>query len=270
MQVTAGLAASLLNVSTRGQVLTGEDVQIVGFIIRGSSNKTVVVSGLGPSLTSQGVVNPVRDPTLTLVRMSDHAVIATNDDWGNAANAAQLAATGFAPASPYEPSILISLPPGAYTAILSGKTPSDTGVGIAAVYEVDHAENELVNISTRGRISTGEGVMIAGFIVQGTGRQMVVVRAFGPSLAEFGVASPSPNVAITLVRMSDRQVIAENDDWQVNNTNWKAIEQRGFAPASPVESAIMLPLDPGGYTAIVRGLPGVALVGVDSLPEENP
>jgi hypothetical protein len=64
------------------------------------------------------------------VRSSDQAVIATNDDWGSAANAAQIQASGLAPAHPLESAILVTLPPGAYTAIVSG---AGGGVGIGTV-----------------------------------------------------------------------------------------------------------------------------------------
>jgi hypothetical protein len=95
----------------------------------------VVIVGYGPSLSSAGLANPLANPTLTLVRSSDGAVIASNDDWGSAGNAPQIQASGFAPSNARESAILMSLPPGAYTAILSG-VAGGTGVGIVAAYAV--------------------------------------------------------------------------------------------------------------------------------------
>jgi len=126
----------LFNISTRGKVLTGEDVMIGGFVIEGSGNKTVAIVATGPSLTAFGIANALANPMLTLVRSSDQSVIATNDNWGSAANAAQLQAAGFAPNNALEPAILVNLPPGAYTAIVSG-VGGGTGVALIAVYEVD-------------------------------------------------------------------------------------------------------------------------------------
>src|SRR5947207_3313008 len=104
--LAAGLAlaaqadpARLVNVSTRMRVLTGNDVMIGGFVVGGSVPKTVAVVGTGPSLAQFGIANPLANPTLTLVRSSDQAVIATNDDWQAGANAAALAAAGFAPSN---------------------------------------------------------------------------------------------------------------------------------------------------------------------------
>jgi hypothetical protein len=114
-------------------VLTGNDVMIGGFIIQGTASQTLAIVATGPSLTQYGITNALANPTLTLVRSSDQAVLATNDDWQSAANAAQLSAAGFAPSNPLEAGILITLPPGAYTAILSG-AGGGTGVGVIGVY----------------------------------------------------------------------------------------------------------------------------------------
>ncbi len=73
------------------------------------------------------------NPTLQLVRSSDQATIATNDDWGSASNAAQISASGFAPSNAQESAILVTLNPGAYTAIVTG-AGGGTGVGIIEVF----------------------------------------------------------------------------------------------------------------------------------------
>src|SRR5204862_38676 len=111
---------TLANLSTRGQVLTGNDVMIGGFVIGGSTAKTVAIVATGPSLAAFGIANALANPTLTLVRSSDQSAIASNDNWQSAANAAQLQASGFAPTNPLDSAILVTLQPGAYTAIVSG------------------------------------------------------------------------------------------------------------------------------------------------------
>jgi hypothetical protein len=125
----------LVNISTRGRVLTGNDVMIGGFVITGSVPQTVVITATGPSLSAFGITQPLPDPTLQLVRSSDQAVLATNDNWQNASNALQIQQAGFAPSHFLESAIMVTLPPGAYTAIVSGVNGS-TGVGIVAVYAV--------------------------------------------------------------------------------------------------------------------------------------
>src|SRR5260221_202231 len=124
----------LVNVSTRMQVLTGNDVMIAGFVVGGSASKTIAIVASGPSLAQFGIANALANPMVTLVRSSDQAVIATNDDWQSASNAAAVQASGFAPSNALEAAILVPLDPGAYTAILAG-VGGTTGIGILGVYE---------------------------------------------------------------------------------------------------------------------------------------
>jgi hypothetical protein len=253
----------LANISTRGLVHSGDNVMIGGFVIGGSSSKTVAIVATGPSLAAFGITNPLANPTLRLVRSSDQAVLASNDDWQAAANAAQLQAAGFAPTHDLESAILIDLPPGAYTAIAEG-AGGTTGVSVVGIYEVDAVAAPLVNISTRGYALTGDNVMIGGFVIQGSVPQTVAVVATGPSLGAFGIANPLANPTLTLVRSSDQAVIASNDDWQ---TDAKAalLQAAGFAPGNALESGLYRSLAPGAYTAIVQGVgagTGIAVIGV--------
>jgi hypothetical protein len=247
-------------ISTRMDVLTGDNVMIGGFIIQGSTPKTVVIRGRGPSLAASGVSGVLADPMLQLVRSSDQTVIATNDDWQSAPNAADVASSGFAPSDPKESAILVTLAPGAYTAIVSG-VGNTTGVALAEVFEVDHPENPLAAISTRGRVGTGDNVLIGGVIVQGNGPQTVVIRARGPSLASSGVSGVLANPMLQIVRSSDQAVIATNDDWQ-SGPDAAQIQADGFAPGDPSESAVRITLAPGAYTAIVSGVGGTSGVAI--------
>jgi V8-like Glu-specific endopeptidase len=247
-------ASSLVNLSTRMQVGTGDNVLIAGFIIGGAAPKTVVVTALGPSLVPAGISNPLANPTLTLVRSSDNAIIASNDDWGTAPNAAQIQAAGFAPGNAVESAIMMTLAPGAYTAIVAG-AGGGTGVGIVAVYEVDHPEVPLANASTRGLVLTGNDVMIGGFVIQGSAPKTVVVRSSGPSMAPAGVANYLANPTITLVRSSDNSIVATNDDWGTD-ANAAQLQAIGLQPGDPREPAILVTLPPGAYTAIVSGAGG--------------
>ncbi|HET9579334.1 MAG TPA: hypothetical protein VFP44_15995 [Usitatibacter sp.] len=240
----------LSGISTRMGVLTGDNVMIAGFIVGGSVPKTVVVRARGPSL---GVAGALADPTLTLVPASGTPI--TNDNWGSAANAAQLSSIGFAPGDPNESAIMATLAPGAYTAIASGVGGS-TGVAIVEVYEIDHPESPMTGISTRGFVQTGDSVMIGGFIISGSGPQTVVVRARGPSL---GVAGALQDPVLTLVPASGTTVV--NDNWQTAS-NSAQLASSGFAPSDSREAAILVTLSPGAYTAIVSGAGGTTGVAI--------
>jgi hypothetical protein len=267
-QMVTGIAGHLANLSTRAQVLGGENALIGGFIVGGSEPKTIVVNVAGPSLANFGIANPVPNPILTVVRSSDHSIVASNDDWQSQDPAAvsRIQASGFQPNDPLEPAIALTLPPGAYTALVQGQGGA-TGTGLLGIFEVDKPESPLINLSTRGRVLTGNDVMIAGFIVQGDAPQTVVVNVAGPHLANFGITDPLRNPTLTIVRSSDNSIIAANDDWQAqaNPADVAAIEASGFQPNDALEPAVILTLQPGAYTAIVQGAggsTGVGLVGV--------
>jgi hypothetical protein len=125
----------LINISTRGRVLTGADVMIGGFVIQGSGSRNVAIVATGPSLAPYGIANPLANPTITLVRSSDQVIIASNDDWQADAQQADLQAAGFAPTNPLESGLYRTLPPGAYTVIVEG-VGNGTGVSVIGIYRV--------------------------------------------------------------------------------------------------------------------------------------
>jgi hypothetical protein len=259
--MVASVSTRVTGISTRMQVLTADKVLIGGFVISGSTPKTVAVRARGPSLTSQGVTGALADPTMTIVPANGDPPM-TNDDWGSDPNAAALSASGLAPTNPKESAMLVTLNPGAYTAVVQGVGGS-TGVALVEVYEVDHPESPLTGISTRGQVQTADNVMIGGFIITGTTPQTVVVRAKGPSLTAQGVSGALQNPILQLVYASDGTTIT-NDDWGTA-ANASTLSSIGFAPTDPRESAILVTLPPGAYTAIVSGVggtTGVALVEV--------
>jgi hypothetical protein len=161
----------------------------------------------------------------------------------------------------------VNLPPGAYTAISAG-AGGGTGVSVAAVYEVDNPNVPLINISTRGQVLTGNDVMIAGFVIDGTDSQTLAIVSYGPSLANFGIANALPNPSLVLVRSVDGAIIEVNDDWG-SAANAAQIQASGFAPSNPLEAAMLISLPPGAYTAILSGSgggTGVGVIGVFTAP----
>jgi hypothetical protein len=133
--VDTAVASKLANLSTRAFIGTGNNVVIAGFILgNGNNNDGVVVRGLGPSLSSFGVPNPLQDPTLEL-RDQNGTLLRSNNDWqDDPVQAAQIIAAGLAPSNTKESAIAATLPPGLYTAILAGLN-NGTGIGLVEVYE---------------------------------------------------------------------------------------------------------------------------------------
>jgi hypothetical protein len=118
------------------------------------------------------------------------------------------------------------------------------------------------NISTRANVGTGDDVLIGGIIITGTDPALVVLRAIGPSLAIYGVDGVLANPTLEL-HDSAGAVIASNDNWQENSAeDQRVLTDNNLAPVDDLESAIVMTLDPGAYTVIVRGLAGATGVGL--------
>lgn len=247
--------ATLANISTRALVGTGENVMIGGFIITGTQAKRIVIRAIGPSLP---LPDKMLDPVLEL-HNSTGGVVGFNDNWGQNANSQEISASGFAPANPGESALLVTLAPGAYTAVVRGANQT-IGTAVVEAYDLDPAANsKLANLSTRASVQTGDNILIGGLIVAGESSADVIVRAIGPSLPVAG-AMVDPTLDI---RDSNGAPFAFNDNWRL--TQQAAISATGLAPTRDAESAILTSLPPGAYTAIVRGAnasTGVAVIEV--------
>ena len=270
--------SQLSNISTRAFVQTGDNVMIGGFIVQGTQSKRVIIRAIGPELIPFGVSDPLADPTLAL-HDSTGALIASNDNWmttiiGGIITTDQVAAiraSGHAPTNAMESAMIVTLPPGNYTAIVRGVSDT-TGIGLVEVYDLGtNSTSILGNISTRSLAQTGDNVMIGGFIVQGIQTKRVIVRAIGPELSQYGVPHPLPDPTLEL-HGANGALIASNDNWKntiigglITTDQVDAIRDSGHAPSDARESAMIVELRPGNYTAIVRGkniVIGVALVEV--------
>jgi hypothetical protein len=247
-----------LNISTRLQVQSGDNALFAGFIVTGTAGKKVLIRGIGPSLGAAGISGALQDPVIEL-RNSSGAYVNGNDNWKSSQQAA-IEATGAAPTDPRESAFLITLGPGSWSVVLRGGG-NTTGVGVVEVYDLDSAANsQLANISSRGVVQTGENVMIGGFIIgSGNGAARLAVRALGPSLAAAGVPNTLADPALTL-RDVHGTLISFNDNW--GDTNATEIHDAHIGPANLAESAMIVTLPPGNYTAVVAGKNGGTGVGL--------
>jgi hypothetical protein len=110
----------------------------------------------------------------------------------------------------------------------------------------------LFDFATRGLAGTSTSPLIGGFIVQGTKPVQILVRATGPSLANYGVSNAIPATSLSVY--SGNTVIGSNSGWQ--STQQAAIQATGLAPTSPNEAAVLMTVSPGAYTVIVNGVNG--------------
>lgn len=269
----------LVNVSTRTQAGTDSNTLIAGFVVTGTERKPVLVRAIGPTLSAFNVPNPLGAARLEVFRGS--TAIAVGLDWGAGANAAAIASTAtrvgaFALANnSRDAALLLSLEPGAYTAVVTGQGGA-TGVALVEVYDASEGviarSERIINVSTRATAGTAENTLIAGFVINGTVPKRVLIRGAGPSLTQFGVTGALARPQLTVY--SGSTAIAQNAGWSTSAdaaVMAAAAQQVGaFAfGASSQDSALILHLAPGAYTAQITGAggtTGVALVEVYEVP----
>jgi hypothetical protein len=235
------------------RVQTGDNVGIGGLIIPGSSPKHVLLRAIGPSLTQFGVPDALADPVMELHGPGAFLTI-TNDNWrDDPVQEALILATGIPPANDFESAIEATLVPGSYTAVVSGKN-NTSGVALVEIYDLDQAGlSKLGNISTRAFVSTGDNIVIAGFILgRNPGDDRVIIRGIGPSIVcQQQCSLHNPTLEL---RDSNGALLVFNNDWQDNPAQVVEINAAGLAPTSPLEAAIAATLQPGLYTALLAGL----------------
>ena len=249
-------AGLLLNLSTRVEIpapFLGEDVTSVigGFIIGGTKSRKLIMRAIGPSLADFGLV-PLQDPVLELHDVSG-AIIASNDNWADTQES-DILDTGLQPNDPLESAILMTLPPGTYTAIVKSHDsgPGDpvptSGTGLVELYDLSPIIAEAIdNISTRGAVQGTASPMIAGFIIGNGDSLTVLLRALGPSLANFGLSGLSdPRLDLF---DAEGNTLASNDNWQDSQS--ADIAATGLAPSNALEAAILINLPRGSYTAVL-------------------
>lgn len=127
------------------------------------------------------------------------------------------------------------------------------------------AETYLQNVSTRAIVGEGDNQAIPGFIIKGEASRQVLIKAVGQGLQAFGVAT-ALDPKITLIRMSDNSVVAENDNWQSDARNLDI--PGAYQPTHPLDAALLVELSPGAYSVLVAPVSGagnIGLVSVDAL-----
>ncbi|MFN2623323.1 MAG: hypothetical protein ABR611_10800 [Chthoniobacterales bacterium] len=248
--------AQLLNISTRANVLTGDNLLIGGFIITGNDVKKVLILAKGPSIPVAGRMS---DPTLEL-HAGNGALMTSNDNWKDSPDRALIESSGLAPTDDRESAIIRTLVPGVYTGVVAGKN-NTTGIASIEVYDLDVNKSILGNISSRGRVDTGDNVMIGGFIAGNqNGNTKVLVRGIGPSL-QGQVPNPLGDPILEL-HDSNGNTLETNDNWK-DSPDRTEIEATGIPPGDDLESAILRMVSPSGYTAILRGKSGTGIAVVE-------
>lgn len=272
-------SSRLLNLSIRSNAGTSDQTLIASFVVSGGS-KQLLIRAAGPALTGFGVPGALANPQLELVNQNTNVSLATNAGWdtGTAADTDLIRNTTAALTFPFaagsaDAAMVKTLPDGPYSAKISGAN-NTTGVALAELYDANVASGgRLINASARTNVGTNDKVLIAGFVISGTEPKTVLIRAVGPTLANFGVSGTLPDPALELTQ----HISSSNTDVTVaTNTGWGSTAPADIAGASnqvgafdlindSLDSALLVTLQPGQYSAIVRGASGdtgVALVEI--------
>jgi sugar lactone lactonase YvrE len=271
--------SQLVNIATRGYCSTADRVMIGGFVVNGTVAKRVLVRAVGPSLTSRGIsaADALLDPVIEVHRGAP--ILASNDNWGDNANASEIIATAAAiGAGPLDPgdtkssALLLTLDPGVYSFIASGKA-SSSGVVLLEVFDADAAgsDTSFVNIATRAYSTTGNGVAIGGFVIAGPGMKQVMLRAVGPTLTTLGISQADVLMDPMIELHRGIPVVEANDNWNASanaaeiTATAARIGASPFAAGDTMSSALLITLPPGAYSYIASGksnTSGIVLVEV--------
>lgn len=245
-----------INISTRAQVLGGQNIIVLGFIIQATATTTkqVLIRGMGPSYGLS-----LADPTITLYGPSGE--IFSNNNWtDNVDQQNAIAAIHMQPGNGLESAILWNLPAGSYT-VTMGSGNGGTGIGLVELYDLGGAAS-IVNMSSRAQVGTDNNAMIAGLYVGDNIR--AVVRAIGPTLGNYGIQGALQDPTLELYN-SQGTLIDSNDNWQ-SYAQSPEIQQLGLQPANGYESAILSTLTPGApYSVVVRGFNNTTGIGMVEL-----
>jgi hypothetical protein len=226
------------------------------------------VRAIGPSLKAPpfNISDALANPTLEI--HNANSTVATNNDWKNTQmgglitsdQAAEISNSGAAPSDDLESAIIVNLAPGSYTAVVRG-VGDTTGTGLVDAYDLSGpSPARLANVATRGLVQGGDGLMIAGFIVQNAPVR-AVIRAVGPSLKgpPFNIDNALADTTLEL-HGDDKFTPLKNDDWKSDQQH--ELESTGLQPSNDLEAAMVVTLQPGTYTAQVRGKNDTSGIGV--------
>jgi arabinan endo-1,5-alpha-L-arabinosidase len=280
----------LVNLSCRAAVGTGAHILIAGFAIGGagtSGSEPVLIRASGPAIAAApfSVPGTLPDPELQIDSLAgaNPAPVASNTGWGGAAAissaAASVGAFSWSDPASRDSAVVTSLPAGPYSAEISGES-GDTGVALAEVYDArpagtySAASARLVNLSARVEVGTGGNVLIAGLVIGGSAARTVLVRASGPAIAAapFDVPGTLADPVLTLNNLGTGGTVATNAAWGGDpDVVSEAASVGAFSWSNPssADSALLVTLPPGNYTATVSGAAndtGVALVEVYEVP----
>ena len=268
----SGGSSRLANLSTRGRI-PANGTLTPGFVLRGTGTKPLVIRAVGPQLLNFGVQSALTDPKMEIIPAGGSEAIASNDNWGTAANAATLVTTSAALGAfgldngSADAAILTDLPlpntsgSRGYTVRISSTDSTLSGIALAEVYDPGAVDGDLqlTNVSALGFSGLGEDVLSPGFVIDGTGAKTMLIRVAGPSLVNFGVTGTMTDPKLSLIPAGQSMAIATNDNWSGTAALKAAFATTGafeLDSDASLDAVILVRLPPGAYTVKPEGADG--------------
>jgi hypothetical protein len=261
--------AYLTNISVRTNAGSGAQTLIAGFAISGG-DKPLLIRGIGPTLGNFGVNGAIADPSLGL--FSGTTETQSNDNWDASASTVFQTVGAFAlPDNSLDAALVATLASGSFTAQVTGNGGT-TGIALAEIYDTASPTTatgpRLTDVSARSQVGTGAEVLVAGFVIGGTGTKNLLIRGVGPTLSDFGVTGSLADPQLTLFKSENggSTQLQTNDNWDSAALLDTANRVGAFAlPAGSLDAGLLVNLSPGAYTVQLSGVSngtGVGLIEV--------
>ncbi|MCF3648885.1 CAP domain-containing protein [Synoicihabitans lomoniglobus] len=261
----------IVNLSVRANAASGNDTLNVGMVVGGTGTKPLLMRVVGPTLTDARFNLTGVAPNPALQVFTEGAITASNDNWDASLINTFNSVGAFALVDGSADAALVTNlsvgPP--HPAIVN--TQGNNGLVIVEAYDLEDpavGTARLVNVSARNQVGTGSNVLVAGFVIGGTGSKTLLIRGVGATLADsrFNLTGVLADPQIIIRPLGSDEIVASNDNWN-NDANIAAVSQTvgAFSLSSNADAAVLVTLAPGGYTATVSGVndtTGIAIVEV--------
>jgi len=240
----------LSNLSVRTSLTSGQNL-VVGAVVQGGSKNILMRAG-GPAL-NQFSLSGMPDPKMDLFG-SDQVLKAANDDWNSALGNSFTTVGAYSFEIGSKDSALVQQLDGPFTVRVGGN--GDGGTVLVEAYDLSgESSPRLVNVSARNKVGTGSDILIAGFVIKGTIPMRVLIRAVGPTLADFGLTDVLADPKVEVFNSSNSKIF-ENDNWSSSLTSTFSEAGAFLLPSGSKDAALVAEIPPGAYTVQASGADG--------------
>jgi uncharacterized delta-60 repeat protein len=273
-----GPNARIANASARAFLGSGDSAQTIGFVVNGTSSEPALVRLVGAELSEFGVLD-VSTSLNWVLAVNGSVVMIPLPGFGypnysgtETVQNATLLSGAFSLSSTADVQSLISPQSNRNYTLLRSATAAQSGVGLFELYLPETATSmasgrRLGNFSFRAEVGQGENLFVVGFVVAGNDSMRILVRGLGPALTHLGIADALSQPVLSVYQ--GQTLLGTNSGWQNQSSSAQiatAAAKAGAFPLTPgADSALLLTLAPGAYTATLQSNDGIGAVGMIEL-----